>query len=341
MLPTYEIAMTNVNLPYDELQLIKADTNKKRLRAAAVFLICTIILVVTFLNVEYSLLTIFIIVVWLVSLWYTFRVFSKGRGVYNAALKQAVIGALADNMLKFAKLPYESDQYEKYCHYAHDARISDEWIDASELFVFENRHITGEDYFEGKYGVTEFHMSELKITTEDHFSDADGYTTKQRNVAFNGVLFIADFKRDFAGLTVVETNYMKSNSKMGSFFAKKLQNAASTTSKKAKSTIELEHAEFNQYFTVRTDNENEARSILSPSLMVQLLDFCKRYTSPMMISFHHSYMFVAVWSQKNFIDSGIKKKYGEYDLRNVYDEMAVFFHIIEELDLNDRIRGKK
>lgn len=306
MLPTYEQAMTNVSLPYDELNHIKAETNQKLLRAAALFLICTIILMVTFLNVEYSLLTIFIIGLWLVSLWYTFRVFRKGRAVYNAELKQATIGAFADNMLKYAKLPYETDEYEKYCNYVHNARISDEWIDASELFVFGNRHITGEDYFEGKYGLTEFHMSELKITIENRFSDADGYTTNQKDLAFKGVLFIADFKREFSGLTVIETNFLKSTSTAGRFFGKMLQKAASTTSKRAKA-IELEHAEFNQYFTVRTDNEAEAHSILSPSLMAQMLDFCKRYSSPMMISFHHSSMFVAVWSQKTLLIVALRR----------------------------------
>ncbi|WP_138752189.1 DUF3137 domain-containing protein [Paenibacillus sinopodophylli] len=330
MLPTYEKVMTDINLPYDELRYIKAETNQKLLKAAAVFLIFTIILMVTFQTVEYSLLTIFMIGVWIISLWYSIRVFRKGRAVYNAELKQAAIGALANNMLKFAKLPNETEKYEKYCHYVHNARISDEWIDASELFVFGKKHTTGEDYFEGKYGLTEFHMSELKMTI-DEVSDSDGYKT----TAFKGVLFIADFKRDFEGLTVIETNFMKSNSTVGSFVAKKLQKAASTTSKRAKA-IAIEHAEFSHYFTVRTDNEAEAHSILSPSFMSQLLDFCKRHTSPMMISFHHSSMFVAVWSHKNFIDSGIKKKQGEYDLRSVYDQMAVFFHMIEDLDLNNR-----
>jgi len=329
MLPSYEIAMSNVNLPYEKLNKTKAETNRKLLRAVAVFLISTVILVATFLNVEYSLLTLFVIGIWLLSVWYPVRVVIKGRTVYNAELKQAVIGAMADNMLKFAKLPFESERYEKYCHYKHDARISDEWIDASELFVVKDRKIKGEDYFEGKYGLTEFFMSELKITSEDQSTDPE-YSSTQ--TAFNGVLFVADFKKNFTGLTVVETNLIKTNSAVGGFFAKTLQNAARTTSKRANHTIEFEAAEFNRHFTVRTDNEIEARDILSPTLMVHLLDFCKSHPNPMMISFHHSFMFVAVWSQKNFIDSGMRKRYGEYDLRNVYDEMAGFFRIIEHFN---------
>jgi len=338
MLPSYEIAMSNVDLPYEKLNEIKAETNRKLLRAVAVFLISTVILVATFLSVEYSLLTIFVIGIWLLSVWYPVRVAIKGRTVYNAELKQAVIGSLADNMLKFAKLPIESERYEKYCHYKHDARISDEWIDASELFVVKNRKIKGEDYFEGKYGLTDFFMSELKIISEDQSTDPE-YSSTQ--IAFNGVLFVADFKRNFTGLTVVETNLIKTNSAVGGFFAKKLQNAARTASKRANHTIEFEAAEFNQHFTVRTDNEIEARDILSPALMGHLLDFCKSHPSPMMISFHHSFMFVAVWSQKNFIDSGMRKRYGEYDLRNVYDEMAIFFQIIEQFELNTKVWSKE
>ncbi|REK71556.1 DUF3137 domain-containing protein [Paenibacillus paeoniae] len=336
MLPSYEIASSNINLPYEKLNKTKAESNKKWIRTVAVFLVSTVILVATFLNVEYSLLTIFVIGIWILSIWYSVRVFIKGRAVYNAELKHAVVGALADNMLKFAKLPFESEQYEKYCHYEHDARISDEWIDASELFMLEDRRVAGEDYFEGKYGLTEFYMSELKITTKE-IIDSEGYSSTGTKVAFNGVLFIADFKKDFTGLTVIETNYIKTNSAVGGFFAKMLQNEATTTSKRANHVIEFENAEFNRHFTVRTDNEMNARNILSPAFMQHLLDFCKSYPNPIMISFHHSYMFVAVWSHKNFIDSGLKKKHGEYDLRNVYEEMAVFFRIIEKFELNTKV----
>ncbi len=341
MLPSYEIAMNNVNLPYEQLDETKAITNKKMIRAVTVFLTSVVILVVTFWREGYSLLTIFVAGIFLISIWYLIRVFMKGRAAYNAVLKQAVIGSLAENMLKFSQLPFESEEYEKYCHYEHDARISDEWIDASELFVLKERLVSGEDYFQGKYGLTEFQMSELKIKSKEQSSDGGGHSSTQIRLVFKGILFIADFKREFTGLTVIETNYIKTNSAVGGFFAKMLQNVATTTSKQANHIIKLENTKFDRQFTVRTNNEIEARCILSPTLVQHLLDFCIRFPVPIRISFNHSYMFVAVWSQKSFIDSSMKMKYGEYDLRKVYDEIAAFVRIIEEFELNTKVCSKE
>lgn len=346
MIPSYEETISALSIPEDELNRLNSKNRKKLKLAVNWFWISTAVAVVV-CYIAYgvydsgSWLPWLTIVLWLFCLcWIIFRSYAN-KHAYTLAFKRSVVGPLADTMLKLAELPNETKGYEKYCHYNPEAYISKKWIDTSELFDTRIDDIKGEDLFHGKYGLTEFEFSELKMTKEDSSTDSDGTTTTTTITVFDGVLFVADFKKHFSGLTVIEKKLIKSDRGIGKLAGKLFNRAGSTANRRANIQIELESAAFNRNFIVQTTDEIEARYILSSSMMEQILSFVTNHPNPLTISFHNSYMFIAVSSTKNFFDDGIGGKKSGYNLEGIYNDLATFFRIIEEFDLNTRIWSKK
>lgn len=252
---------------------------------------------------------------------------------YANQFKHLVVGPFFSKLLELSKLPNETEAHENYCYYKPEERISDELIQQSELFETKIDVITGEDLFQGKYGVTEFEMSELNMIANETSTDAEGYESKTKTTIFKGVLFAADFNKDFSGLTVIERNLFTSDRGISKLAGKVLNGKLSYASKRAKK-IKLEHTEFNRLFSVHTTDEMEARSLLTSSLMEKLIAFSTNHNHYFTISLNHSTIFVAFSSNKNHFDEGIGKHKGHYDLKGIYNDLVFFLSMIEEFDLN-------
>lgn len=347
MLPSYEETLASLRIPEAELKQLQQD-HKRKLRTTINWFWISTVITIAVCYITYGIAEsdgLWSILTLLLSLFCFLRIFfvrAANQRAYRLDYKHGVVGPLANTMLKLAKLPYETKDYEKYCNYNPEAFIESEWINKSELFVTDIDDITGEDLFSGKYGLTEFQFSELKMTRKETTTDTDGNSSTTTVKVFDGVLFAADFKKHFSGLTVINTKVIKKNSGIGKLVSKFINAAISTANKRANQKIELENVEFNRHFIVQTTNEIEARYILSPVLMEQILNFVNNHPHPLVISFHDSYMFIAVYSSKNYFDDGIGKSMpnGEYNLQGIYNDLAIFFRIIEEFDLNTRIWNK-
>jgi|GEM_PF-1219415 len=347
MLPSYEETLAALRIPEAELKQLQ-QVHKRKLRTAINWFWISAVITIAVCFIVYGVAEsdgLWPILTLVLSLFCLIRIFSvhaANKRAYRLDYKHKVVGPLADTMLKLAKLPHETRDYEKYCDYAPEAFIDRAWISKSELFVTDIDDITGEDLFTGKYGLTEFQFSELKMTRKETTTDTDGNSTTTNVKVYDGVLFAADFKKHFSGLTVINTKVIKRDTGIGKLVSKFINAAVSTANKRANQKIELENVEFNRHFIVQTTNEIEARYILSSVLMEQILSFVNQHPHPLVISFHDSYMFIAVYSSKNFFDDGIGKSTpnGEYNLQGIYNDLSIFFRIIEEFDLNTRIWNK-
>jgi len=346
MLPSYEKVFSSIGVTEEQFIALK-ETNKQKLKIYYWLVWMSLLASIMILYVSYGIYEEESFYPWIAPLVFVIIVLlliRKKRGLNKSFIHQfktLVVAPFASQLLQLAQLPNETEQYEKYCHYDPKERVSSDLITESDLFATKITKTTGEDLFTGKYGLTEFQFSELELKKEEDSSDSDGGTSKITITFFKGVLFIADFKKDFSGLTVIESTLLKTDKGLGKLADKMINKATSTANSRANKKILLEDAEFNRHFIVKTSDEIEARYILSSSMMAQLLNFVKSHKNEIKISFNNSKMFIAFSSPKNFFEQGIDKQSGKYNLEGVYEELTLFLSFVEEFDLNTRIWSKQ
>lgn len=189
----------------------------------------------------------------------------------------------------------------------------------------------GDDYVEGKIGQTSLRFSEVHAYIEENTSD-----DKKRYVeVFGGIFFIGDFNKNFNGHTYVFPDKME---KAFGRFAKFLQSLSSSNGQ----LVNLEDIEFEKEFKVYSDDQIEARYILSTSLMQRILDYKRKANSDIMMAFKESKIYMAIPIKGNLFEPKIfGKLISDETLRKYYEDLAIAISAVEDLNLNLRIWGKQ
>lgn len=139
--------------------------------------------------------------------------------------------------------------------------ISEDEFNATGLYISPDRY-SGKDYFAGQIDKTSLNFSlvhaeeRYETTTDD--TDSDGHTTTRteehwRDI-FKGMLFKADFNKHFNGSTLVRAG------------------RAGVLSGLSRTLVKLEDPRFNQCFTVYSNDQVEARYLLTPRMMERLVE---------------------------------------------------------------------
>ncbi len=332
MLPTYAEVMHDSAKDIDKLEAQRKSLKSKL--TVYNWLLCLVFLTMIILFFYESDLFLISVVgfVIMVILWYRSRY--KRVRQYREAFKHGVVAPMMKSMLKLCSLPNETDKYTYSAKFYPDRRIDNEWIKKTKLYDIKIDEITGEDLFKGTFGLTDFMFSELKLVQEQDVTDSDGGSSKSRVTMFKGILFIADFHKDFEGITILNSNVGRGG------FLGRLMGRLISTSYKAPVKIKLESEAFNQQFQTRTTDEIKARYILSSSMMERLLAFKKRHKGSISVSFVDSFMCISMWSNKNYFESKLSQPVTGKHLETIYEDMKFFFGWIEEFDLNTRIWSK-
>jgi Protein of unknown function (DUF3137) len=102
--------------------------------------------------------------------------------------------------------------------------------------------------------------------------------------------------------------------------------------------IKLEDPEFSKYFTVHSQDQVDARYILSTSLMETLVKFRKKVRKNVYISFVENMMYVAVEYPNGLFEPNLYKSMLSFaPLREYFEAMQLMLKLIEELNLNRHI----
>lgn len=201
--------------------------------------------------------------------------------------------------------------------YLPEGGISEDTFKASDLFISPDRYHS-EDLIRGVVDKTSFCFAE--VDAEQKIVTSNGKTTTTTWVTiFKGIIFIADFNKDFAGKTLVSRN---------SFF------------KLSRGRVKLENVEFERRFDVFSSDQVEARYILSPSMMERIIALDKKLDDEIVISFHNSRMFIAINNSTDYFEIGMSAEENRKTLLREYNLITSMISIIDELDLNTRIWSK-
>lgn len=200
--------------------------------------------------------------------------------------------------------------------------------------AFKNSGITTEkidryqsnDYFEGEIDGASIRFAEVIAESKDTSSEGVGY-----NTIFQGIYFQADFPKNFKSRTVIFPDILNGKMKfIGNFLAKH------SIAPKNAEKVSLEDPEFNKYFVVYSQDQIEARFILTTSMMERILKFKEkhRYFS---MSFADELIHIGLFSNKSFQPSLFGTLISNGLLLNYIDSIDLTVGIVQDLKMNTNI----
>jgi len=200
----------------------------------------------------------------------------------------------------------------------------------SKIFTTEPNRYGGDDLVTGKIGQTAIKFSEIDAKHESG-------SGKNRTVVqiFKGLFFVADFNKNFTCRTVVLPDTAE---KLFGWLGQKLQEMNIFRGQ----LVKLEDAEFEQHFAVYSNDQIQARYILSPSLMERIVRFKAETGRKIYLSFVGSSVFVAIWFERNLFEPKLFSSMIDFEtIREYYDDLALAVGIVDDLNLNTRIWSKQ
>jgi hypothetical protein len=217
--------------------------------------------------------------------------------------------------------------------YTPEGTVSREEFTNSDIFQKYASNYRGEDHFKGKMDKTTFEFSE--VVAKHVTSTGTGSKRKEhQHLIFKGIFFVADFNKHFNGYTVVLPDTAE---RMLGKFGQNLQSMSSRGQ-----LVKLENPEFEKEFCVYSDDQVEARYILSPSLMQRIVEFKRKWDTKIYLSFRDSKVYIAIKMNKNLFETRLFKSIEDFNfIEENIQFLILITGIIEDLNLNTRIWTKQ
>lgn len=225
--------------------------------------------------------------------------------------------------------------------YSPHGSISRADFDTADFFREDVDRFHGEDLVEGRIGETTIRFSELHV--EDKRQRGSGKNRRTEWVTvFRGLFVVADFPKRFKGRTIVLPDAAQ---RMLGGVGQTLQSMNFTRGQ----LIKLEDPAFERLFVVYSDDQIEARYLLSTSLMQRILDLRSKLGHELYLSFANASLYLAVPSNRNRLEpipllqmlsygrapateEAVLARIGEY-----VTDLTTTLGIVEDLNLNRRI----
>ncbi|MBL0707504.1 MAG: DUF3137 domain-containing protein [Sulfurimonas sp.] len=200
----------------------------------------------------------------------------------------------------------------------------------SSLFPEKVSKYSGDDLVVGKVDGVDIRFSELNTKVRKKRVNGKEYL----KTIFSGLFFIADFNKNFRGKTVV----LPDNSEK---FLGSLSHFFQSFSSRGE-LIKMDNPEFEKEFVVYSDDQIEARYILSHSLMDSILTYKKLAGKNISISFVDSSIYIAIGFKQRLFEPKIYKNVTSFDEVEFYFEvLGLTADIVKHLNLDRKIWSKR
>lgn len=238
----------------------------------------------------------------------TIATFSYYSGILSPRYKKELIGKLVEGLV-------DSGKYEP------EKGISENSFNQTKLFSRPDRYHT-EDLISGRIDKTPFCFAEVHAEEKQTTTNSKGQTRTTWVTLFKGFMFVADFNKDFSAQTVIQRNS----------FLKLFRG----------NRVKLENTAFEKHFDVFSDDQVEARYLLTPSMMERMIALDEQFGNDLLVSFYQSQIVILIKSSRNHFECSLWKSFdGGKRLQEEYDTITSLTSIIEALDLNTRIWSKE
>ncbi|MCU4164005.1 DUF3137 domain-containing protein [Carboxylicivirga caseinilyticus] len=256
------------------------------------------------------------------------------------ALIGLVMGAKA--MLKYFKYRsiFKKEVVTKIVHfinpyyvYDHKRHINASDVIKSNLFGEKIDRCQGDDFVSGIIDKTDFQFSEIhpqykRVTTED------GQRKTEWITIFNGLFFMADFNKHLNAETYVLPD--KTEKRLGQWIRKFQKNSDFGT------LVKLEDPTFESEFKVFSSSQQEARYVLTPTMMQAIVRIRQTLKEDFRFSFIGNRVYCAVGFKKGLFEPRIRKSGVNFrDVEFMHQLFSLIELIIQEMNLNTRIWTKE
>jgi Protein of unknown function (DUF3137) len=193
--------------------------------------------------------------------------------------------------------------------------ITEAVFDASGLFntrgAFES-----DDRVRGRIGDTPFEASEVGRA----YRTGTGKNSRSY-VVFRGLFFHLDFRRRLNGVTLIDPERVQSH-QIGH--------------REGMTVVTLDHPAFEKEFTVHASDESEARALLTPAMMDQLLTLRRQAGKPVFLAFNDRRAYVGVHYDRTLFEPGVAQTTSKAAVREIAEHFALVETIVRELTVNAR-----
>jgi len=215
--------------------------------------------------------------------------------------------------------------------YSENSPLKMELLESSEIIPsYDSSHL--EDYVKGDYKDVTLELTEARL------QETRGSGKNRRTVTvFNGIFVLLEMNKNFSGKTIVK----KDAGRMGNWFTKKLgKNLFSKTTATDLENVKLEDPVFEKKFEVYSNDQVEARYLLTTSFMERLLELSSLFSKQGVIqcSFYLNKLLLMIPSDKNRFEVGSIYQPATFvdDINHILKEMAIIFQIIDILKLEQK-----
>jgi hypothetical protein len=168
-----------------------------------------------------------------------------------------------------------------------------------------------------------------RIVYADFLSEAFGNT--MYSTIFKGIFFTANFNKQFQFKTFVFPDSAER------FFGG-LANTLQGMNKRHGQLVKLEDPEFERLFAVYSEDQVEARYILSTNLMARLVQFKKKSRRDLSIAFVNNAIYVAIACEEDLFEPKLYSSMTDFrPIQEYFENLQLVIGIVEELKLNRRI----
>lgn len=210
--------------------------------------------------------------------------------------------------------------------------LSEEAFISSRLFAKAPDRYQSEDQVYGFAGKTKFSFSEVHAQYKTVTQTKNGQRVDWHDI-LKGVVFCADFNKNFNGTTMVRPKDF--SAAFGAWISTALPIFASGE------VVKLENPDFDKNFITYSNDQVEARYILTPTMMERISELNKRSNETISLSFTGSLVYIAFPLNGNYFEPPFSKSLLDENLLQKDIELVQFMYgIVNELDLNTRIWGK-
>lgn len=181
---------------------------------------------------------------------------------------------------------------------------------------------TNEDQIIGEYKDVKINLFETKLETKHRTRNGHYYRTK-----FKGVAITLSMHKEFKGKTVVR----RDRGRLGNWLKNRTSGAEN---------VKLEDPDFESMFEVYSDDQVEARYLLTTAFMERLVRLSEFYGGAgVECSFYNNKLFIMIPVAKDLFEPGSIYEVENFidDSKSVLKEMNMIFQIIDILKLDQNI----
>jgi hypothetical protein len=167
-------------------------------------------------------------------------------------------------------------------------------------FVKGYSEYSGEDLFQGIINEIPVEFSEITVSVK---SQRDKRKLRKGKIVFKGVFYAFSWNKTFSGVTQILPDKMeKLFGGLGTLVQK--MNSSALLGDGRDPLVKFDNKDFEKEYVVYSDNEMEARSIISEPLMIFLLELKKNTNAKVYFSFVGNKVFLGINDNKDILKVG-------------------------------------